>query len=465
MLFRVQKKVIFVPKVIRFEDVTFSYPDKDTAVLSNFSMSIEKGERVVITGPSGCGKSTLLYLCNRLYPENCDGIVSGRIELFGKENDSYRPGEVNHRIATVFQDPDAQFCMPTVEEELAFTLENLLVAQEEMETKISEVLELTRLTDYRHSIIQSLSGGMKQRVATACAMIMEPEILLLDEPITHLDPYTAKQYIEWLDLLQQKSSITILAIEHRLDLWDNFFHRTIKLKEDRIPYESYTKRKSMVQAEKSLHVENISTKHFLQPTSFSLNKGEIAVLAGPNGSGKSTLLKALSGIVPSNGKVKPSMLGYVPQSPEFLFITGQVKEEVSFGGVQNTEEMLERLNLSTVSDAHPFSISHGQKRRLAIAIMLCQNREVILMDEPTSGQDSATLAELFKVIDNRSKAGTTFLIVTHDMEFAYKVADTILLMKDGAITGKYHSDSFWGKEDLLLEHQLLSPRRGALYAH
>lgn len=127
--------------------------------------------------------------------------------------------------------------------------------------------------------------------------------------------------------------------------------------------------------------------------------------------------------------------------------------------------MLERLNLSTVSDAHPFSISHGQKRRLAIAIMLCQNREVILMDEPTSGQDSATLAELFKVIDNRSKAGTTFLIVTHDMEFAYKVADTILLMKDGAITGKYHSDSFWGKEDLLLEHQLLSPRRGALYAH
>ena len=181
--------------VIRLENVSFSFPDEKVPVLSNFSMSIEQGERVVITGPSGCGKSTLLYLCNRLYPDNCDGIVSGKIELFGKDSDSYRPGEVNHRIATVFQDPDAQFCMPTVEEELAFTLENLLVAREDMDSRIAEVLESTKLTAYRHSVIQSLSGGMKQRVATACALIMKPEVLLLDEPITHLDPYTAKQYI------------------------------------------------------------------------------------------------------------------------------------------------------------------------------------------------------------------------------------------------------------------------------
>lgn len=454
-----------VSNVIHLENVSFSFPDEETPVLTNFSMSIERGERVVITGPSGCGKSTLIYLCNRLYPDNCDGIVSGKIELFGKSSDSYNPGEVNHRIATVFQDPDAQFCMPTVEEELAFTLENLLVAREDMDSRITEVLESTRLTAYRHSIIQSLSGGMKQRVATACALIMKPEILLLDEPITHLDPYTAKQYIEWLDVLQKKSGITILAIEHRLDLWGNFFHRRIKLKEDRTSLNNCTRRESMIREELALQVEGISTKNFLQPTSFMLNKGEVAVLAGPNGSGKSTLLKALSGILAAKGKVQPTMLGYVPQSPEFLFVTGRVKDEVSFGGGSNTADLLERLDLSSISDAHPFSISHGQKRRLAIAVMLCQNREVILMDEPTSGQDSANLTELLKVVDERSKEGTTFLIVTHDMEFAYKVADSILLMKNGGISRKYSAESLWDNKYLMLEHQLLPPKRGPIYAH
>ncbi|MCM3358191.1 ABC transporter ATP-binding protein [Psychrobacillus sp. MER TA 171] len=450
--------------VIHLENISFSFPDEEVPVLSNFSMSIEQGERVVITGPSGCGKSTLLYLCNRLYPDNCDGIVSGKIELFGKDSDSYRPGEVNHRIATVFQDPDAQFCMPTVEEELAFTLENLLVAREDMDSRISEVLEATRLTAYRHSIIQSLSGGMKQRVATACALIMKPEVLLLDEPITHLDPYTAKQYIEWLDTLQQSSGLTILAIEHKLDLWEDFFHRRIRLKEDRNSLIDDVKRDNRVQQELSLQVKGVSTHGFLQPSSFSLHKGEVAVLAGPNGSGKSTLLKALSGVLPAEGNVLPSLLGYVPQSPEFLFVTGRVKEEVSFGGGSNTEELLERLDLSSISEAHPFSISHGQKRRLAIAVMLCQNREVILMDEPTSGQDSANLTELLKVVDERSRAGTTFLIVTHDMEFAYKVADSILLMRNGGVTGKYSATSFWDKKDLMLEHQLLPPKRGPVYA-
>nr|WP_277347134.1 ATP-binding cassette domain-containing protein [Psychrobacillus sp. BL-248-WT-3] len=293
---------------------------------------------------------------------------------------------------------------------------------------------------------------------------MKPEVLLLDEPITHLDPYTAKQYIEWLDTLQQSSGLTILAIEHKLDLWEDFFHRRIRLKEDRNSLIDDVKRDNRVQQELSLQVEGVSTHSFLQPSSFSLHKGEVAVLAGPNGSGKSTLLKALSGVLPAEGNVLPSLLGYVPQSPEFLFVTGRVKEEVSFGGGSNTEELLERLDLSSISEAHPFSISHGQKRRLAIAVMLCQNREVILMDEPTSGQDSANLTELLKVVDERSRAGTTFLIVTHDMEFAYKVADSILLMRNGGVTGKYSATSFWDKKDLMLEHQLLPPKRGPVYA-
>ncbi|WP_235588612.1 ABC transporter ATP-binding protein, partial [Sporosarcina koreensis] len=292
-------------ELIRFDNVSFRYPDDEDWIFEDLSFSVGSGEKVVITGPSGSGKTTMLYLCNRLYPENCDGIVKGSVTLFEKESQSYSPGEVNHRIATVFQDPDAQFCMQTVEEELAFTLENLNVDREEMDMRIQDVLELTGLTEFRHSVIQKLSGGEKQRIATACALIMEPEVLLLDEPISHLDPYTAKQFIRWLDELQRKRSLTVFAIEHRLDLWDDFFDREIPLEQTAI-VSPLMKRASSKQELRSLEVSRVRTDSYLNDVSFTLTKGEVAVLAGPNGSGKSTLLKALCQLIPASGAVHPS---------------------------------------------------------------------------------------------------------------------------------------------------------------
>ncbi len=440
-------------EVIQFNEVSFSFPDEEP-IIRDFSMSILSGERVVITGPSGCGKSTLLYLCNRLYPENCDGIVTGSIELFGKQNTSYHPGEINRRVATVFQDPDAQFCMQTVEQELAFTLENLEVPQKEMQMKIDHILTVTGLEKVRHAIIQSLSGGWKQRVATACALIMEPDILLLDEPLAHLDPMTAQQFVAWLDQLD--SQMTIVAIEHRLDLWGDFFDREIPLVKSKARM-VLPRREHLVSDIEALTVQELQTD-FLQPATFSLKKGEIAVLAGPNGGGKSTLLKAMGGLLPSKGNVQPLDLGYVPQSPEFLFITKTVKEEVAYGGGSSVEDILHRLRLSTISEAHPFAISHGQKRRLAIAIMLCDDREIILMDEPTSGQDQEALNELFELIEERANEGATFFIVTHDMDFAASIADSVLLIKEGKLSEKLISDDVWRNEELLESYSLLPPK-------
>ena len=457
MPFHARKKVRLVHDVISFEKVSFRYPDEENWILNDFSFSVQKGSRVVLTGPSGCGKTTLLYLCNRLYPDNCDGILKGNIKLFGKDSSTFIAGEINHRIATVFQDPDAQFCMQTVEEELAFTLENLHVKREHMENRINEVLALTNLGEFRNSIIQHLSGGQKQQIATACALIMEPEVLLLDEPLSHLDPFTAKSYVEWLGQLQQQRQMTIVAIEHRLDLWGDFFDRSIPLNE-RHEESMLPKRMTSMQAETSFKATKVKTKTFLKPTSFSLQRGEIAILAGPNGSGKSTLLKALCQLVPTSGLVEPALLGYVPQSPEFLFLTKTVQDEVAFGNGYDVENMLNRLKLLDIATSHPFSISHGQKRRVAIAAMLCDGREVILMDEPTSGQDAAALLELFQLIDQRARAGTTFLIVTHDMEFAHCLADSIMLMESGSLVGKFPALEVWKDEQLLLHHHLLPPK-------
>ncbi|HSJ39128.1 MAG TPA: ATP-binding cassette domain-containing protein [Planococcus sp. (in: firmicutes)] len=462
--------------ICRFDGVSFRFPEDALPALENISFTVHRGERLVLTGPSGCGKSTLLFLLNRLYPYNCDGIVTGSMRLFGSYAEDYAPGQINRRIATVFQDPDSQFCMPTVEQELAFTLENLHTPAEGMEALITETLEITGLADIRHSVIQTLSGGMKQRVATACALIMKPELLLLDEPIAHLDPYTASQFIAWLDALQKTQGWTIVAVEHRIDLWDSFFDREISMSADgkiiddgpflRKQNFNLPKRVSSASIDEVLTAENIAVaikdKTILHPASFNADVGEIIVVAGPNGSGKSTLLKAMCGIHRlKSGKLDSPGLGFVPQTPDYLFLTQSVKDELTFSGTSSSSEISQlqlRLRLDELSEAHPFAISHGQKRRVAIGAMLADKRQVLLMDEPTSGQDAAALGELAKLIDQRAQEGITFFIATHDMEFAAALADSILLIKEGRITGKFPAASVWNDPALLATHHLIAPR-------
>ncbi|MDQ0427446.1 energy-coupling factor transport system ATP-binding protein [Planomicrobium stackebrandtii] len=463
-------------KVFSLTGLSFRFPEEEEKTLTDLSFSVLRGERLVLTGPSGCGKSTLLYLLNRLYPDNCDGLVDGEMELFGKPANDYVPGEINHRIATVFQDPDSQFCMPTVEEELAFTLENLQTPFAQMEPRITAVLERTGLAQLRNTIIQSLSGGTKQRVATACALIMDPEVLLLDEPLSHLDPFTAKQFVHWLEELQQASNLTIVAVEHRLDIWGSFFGREIQLGCDgritadqnftpRHPF-TFLKRPSAAQPATALCAKELSVtikdKPLLAPLAFSVRRGEVVIIAGPNGSGKSTLIKSLCGIFEkTTGTVESDRIGYVPQSPEYLFLTQSVQQEVAFSGASTQTELdglMASLRLEEIREAHPFAVSHGQKRRVAIAAMLADKRPVLLMDEPTSGQDAAALLELFDLIDQRSKEGASFLIVTHDMEFAAGVADSLLLIKDGKMTGKFQAYEVWCNEELLAMHHLLAPK-------
>ncbi|RSK35557.1 ABC transporter ATP-binding protein [Bhargavaea beijingensis] len=461
--------------VVSLADVSFRFPEDPDNTLTGLTFEIHPGERVAISGPSGCGKSTLLYLLNRLYPLNCDGIVEGDIRLFGKRAEEYRPGEINRLIATVFQDPDSQFCMTTVEEELAFTLENLRVPRSDMGRRIGDVLAKTGLAAFRHSIIQSLSGGQKQRVATACALVAEPEILLLDEPLAHLDPLTARNFVRWLDGLQKQTGLTVVVVEHRLDLWEEFFGREMtlgpggRLLADKPavpkPPTEFPGRLSRMTAKPSLSVTGLSVeiggKQLLAPLSFEAAEGEVSVIAGPNGSGKSTLAKALCGIYKHNGTVRSTGTGYVPQSPEFLFLTNSVRDELAFSGLaapETLDDLAGRLKLEPIREANPFSVSHGQKRRVAIGAMLADNRPVIIMDEPTSGQDAASLRELFSLIDERSREGVTFLVITHDMEFAAGVADSVLLIKDGRMTGKFRAEDVWEEPALLDAHHLLPPK-------
>ena len=468
--------------ILQLDGFSFRFPESVEPTLRDISLAIHEKERVVITGPSGCGKSTLLYVLNRLYPHNCDGEVSGSVRLFGRSAQEYAPGEANRKIATVFQDPDSQFCMPTVEEELAFTLENLQVPREEMPQRIDRILHLTGLGSFRHSVIQTFSGGMKQRIATACALIMEPECLLLDEPLAHLDPLTAKEFVAWLSLLQQETGLAVVAVEHKLELWSSFFDREISLSENGAIQQdqaftergapSLPKRVSAIRQEVLFEAVGISvskaSKALLQNISLPLHAGEVTVIAGPNGSGKSTLLKVLCGILKADkGTISGMRAGFVPQSPEQLFLSKSVEEELAYSGNPSPDTLhylMKALDLKTIAHAHPFSVSHGQKRRVAIGAMLADGRQVLLLDEPTAGQDQQALAELYRQIESRAQDGCALAVVTHDMNFASSIADTVHLMKDGILSGPHQPEELFSNSALLAEYRLHMPKKGDIYA-
>jgi len=217
---------------IEAERLTFRYEGQEEPVFRDMTFSVRQGETVLFLGPSGCGKSTLLYCLNRLYPESVDGSLDGAVRIYGRNLSEFAPGEACRRIGTVFQDPDSQFCMTRVDEEIAFGLENLGIPRRDMDERIIGALEQAGLLDYRNEKIHTLSGGMKQRLAVACALAADPSILILDEPTAQLDPAAARDLVRWIGRLRRERGLTLLLVEHRLDEWIGLVDRTLVMDAD-----------------------------------------------------------------------------------------------------------------------------------------------------------------------------------------------------------------------------------------
>ncbi|MCY7884609.1 energy-coupling factor transporter ATPase [Bacillus spizizenii] len=492
-------------ELLTVDQLSFSYEEDEKPVFQNISFSLQKGECALLLGPSGCGKSSLALCLNGLYPEACDGIQSGHVFLFQKPvTDAETSETIAQHCGVVFQDPDQQFCMLTVEDEIAFGLENLQVPREEMTEKIDAVLEKLRITHLKEKTISALSGGQKQKVALACILAMEPELIMLDEPTSLLDPYSAREFVHMMKDLQQEKGFSLLVIEHQLDEWTPWIERTIVLDkagkkaldgrtEDLFQHEAETlkqmgiaipkvcdlqEKRSMPftlsketifkepftgHAEKDevpsgksvLEVNSLSftrgQQTIFKDISFSLREGSLTALVGPNGTGKSTLLSVLARLMkPKSGKIllydKPlqsyketelrKRMGFVFQNPEHQFVAGTVYDELLFGQKVNAEtekkaqHLLHRFGLAHLADHHPFAISQGQKRRLSVATMLMHDVKVLLLDEPTFGQDARTAAECMDMIQRIKQEGTAVLMITHDMELVSSYADSVLVLHD-----------------------------------
>ena len=342
--------------MITISDLTFTYPGAERPALRGLSLEIPDKEFCLVTGPSGSGKSTFLRCLNGLVPHFSGGSLIGSIRVNEMDPVILTPRQMSHVVGFVFQDPEAQFVVDRVEDEIAFSLENEALPKEEMESRVEQTLKLLELTHLRLRRLETLSGGEIQRVAIAAALALKPAILVLDEPTSQLDPHSAEEVLEALVQLNRQLGLTIILAEHRLERVLSYAGKVIYLsgqdhgvlvgnprevlsRVDLVPplvslgkalgweplpmtidearrYAQVDistlrrKNRKKIAAQKPqktaspafVQVENVEVNYgnfqALQGVSLSLYPGELTVMMGPNGAGKSTLLRALVGLAP-----------------------------------------------------------------------------------------------------------------------------------------------------------------------
>ncbi len=508
--------------IIEFKDYSFKYRSQVEPTLQNINLSIYPGEKVLIVGPSGSGKSTLAHCINGLVPFSFTGESTGSLKIKGQDPNKLGIFGLSKLVGTVLQDTDGQFIGLTVAEDIAFSMENDCIDQQEMFNRVNKVAETVDITDFLDHAPNALSGGQKQRVSMAGVIVDDVDILLFDEPLANLDPATGKRAIDLIDRIHKEKKTTIVIIEHRLeDALYRDVDRIIVVGDGRIvsdvrpaellagqvlkeqgireplyitalkyagcqineadlpqhietmnltPYREnvqnwygkvqLTKEKS--DREPALEIRDLSFAYtpgqpVLSHIDFSIAKGEMVALVGKNGAGKSTLASLICGFMePNEGSIylngedlsgysikeRGEKIGLVMQSPNQMISKPMIFDEVALGlrvrGVPE-EEVKERVyDTLKICGLYPFrnwpvsALSFGQKKRVTIAAILVMNPEVLILDEPTAGQDFRHYTEIMEFLRKiHEELGITIMMITHDMHLMLEYTDRAIVIADG----------------------------------
>jgi energy-coupling factor transport system ATP-binding protein len=419
-------------------ELTYSYPGGHDA-LCGCSLELEPGEVVGLFGSSGSGKSTLLRALAGLVPHFHGGSFSGRVEVAGLDTRRVRPAELARTVGTLFQDPEDQVVFTRVEPEVAFGLENVGTPPEEIQLRTREALDAVGAAHLAERRVAELSGGELQRVCLASVLALRPQLLLLDEPTSQLDPDGAEAAID----LARSSGAAVVVSEQRpervLEACDRvLFVEDGRVREDGIPA-AWLPREAVLPDEEPAgepvcRVEGVSfaygERHVLDGASLTVGCGEIVALVGPNGSGKTTLAKVAAGLLePGVGRVeRRGRACYLSQDPGRYLISERADEEVALavgGDLERARRWLARLGLAGFEERHPRDLSSGERERLALAAVLVAEPDLLVLDEPTRGVDPVRKDELTALLRDQA-AGRATLVITNDHVFAGAVADRVV---------------------------------------
>jgi len=461
------------------------HPGRQAWAIRGLDLRIEEGERVLLLGASGAGKSTLLLALAGLLDRSGGGDSEGELLVRGTA-----PAMARDETAIVFQDPETQLVAARAGDDVAFGLENRCVPTERIWTGVHAALAAVAFPYPADHRTDALSGGEKQRLAIAGAIALEPRLLLLDEPQANLDHEGARQVSEVLRTVGAESDRTLILVSHHVDEALRLVDRVVVIAAgagviaDGAPAQVFGAEGARLAAlgvwvpgftpyrppHRARHAGGTvlasgrdlayrypgSDAWALDGADVDIAAGEAVGLVGPNGSGKSTLALLLAGLLrPMRGTARlgaddawrlparrlVTRVGTVFQDPEHQFITGRLDDELAIGprraGRTDAEakliaqELLERLRLAHLAAANPFTLSGGEQRRLSVATALATAPAVLVLDEPTFGQDRRTYAELVDLLAAHRDAGGSLVFATHDADLVTSLADRTLALRAG----------------------------------
>lgn len=448
------------------------YAGRKRPAVSDVSFTIEPGERVLLLGASGAGKSTLLAGLAGVLGDADEGVRTGSLLIDGAAPESARG-----RTGLVLQDPDAGIVLSKVGDDVAFGCENLGVPASDIPGRVAEALEATGLDVPLNRATKALSGGQKQRLVLAGALAMRPGLLLLDEPTANLDPAGVREVRASVERAVNATGATLIVVEHRTPVWADLMTRVIVLAADGglladgSPSRVFSEHGAAladagvwvpdavidlpeldvatgpaVLSASGLAIAREQRTAVQAALDVQVPRGSATVVSGPNGAGKSTLALTLAGLIAEHsGEVSAAAdlagrsgrrpfrwssrelltrIGTVFQEPEHQFLTQTLRDELAVGpkalGWDRTrtdavvDALLDRLGLAPLALANPFTLSGGQKRRLSVATVLAASPEVIVLDEPTFGQDRRGWISLVALLQEEIARGRSIVAVTHD---------------------------------------------------
>lgn len=500
--------------MLKIEGFSYRYQSRANFTLNNINLRLQPGEMLLLAGRSGCGKSTLIKAISGLLGSEGAGELQGKIYLQDEDITHWAPERIGQLVGTVYQSPDDQLFAMTVADEVGFALENQGLAPEVVAREVSNTLALVGLAGFEDYSIHKLSGGQRQRLALASILITKPKLLILDEPVSQMNPQGVQSFLQLLLRLNREEHIGILMIEHRVNELHQYFPRLAVMDKGQIIYDgsmdeawyALTARQDVgvrepqnvklcralclprltasgpdivtmlkqychaitgvrsaapagsgtleiLKTEVLLKADSVSFTYpgskepTLKSLSFELYRGEIVGLMGFNGAGKSTLMNLLGGltklqqgslcldcfpIAKALGKI-----GYLRQEPDLMLLADTVREELCWKnsalGEEELQALLGKLNLQQYEQDFPLALSKGQRLRVVLGAMLAKKPELLLLDEPTTGQDEQSLQEIKQLLLDYKEQGGTVFICTHDVELAAEVTDRIIVLKQGEI--------------------------------
>jgi energy-coupling factor transporter ATP-binding protein EcfA2 len=512
---------------IIIDNVTFTYQSGKSPAISGINIRAERGETIAIMGPAGAGKSTVCRLLNGLVPQFFEGRMEGDVLVTGYSTREYSIGFLAYHVGLLLDDPSSQVISPSVQDEIAFGLENYGVPREEMAKRVQYYMKACRLQGYEERNPHTLSGGEQQACIIAAILAMQPRVLVLDEPTSKLDPVGSSQIYSLVADLARKREHTILIADNKVEELVGIVDRILLINHGEILLEG-TPEEVMQNADqilkagvkppqvselfhalaandvkfkqvpitvddaaailrKLLGATRISQTPFshkndpvsnkpvietnelwhaypngtpaLNGVSIKIFEGEFMAIVGQNGSGKTTLIKHFNGLLkPSKGTVKvfgqdttrtsthelAKKIGFVFQNPDHQLFASTVRKELEFGlrnlkipsdDIEpNVEYALNAVRLDrSVLDQSPISLSTALKQRVNIASVLAMRPSVLIVDEPTTGQDPVMAREVMELMRDQNRKGVTIAVVTHDMKLVAEYTSRCIVLRAGKV--------------------------------